>query len=120
MEIVSSAVWRSGRSYTLLKSTPLRRGRDLGIVTPTQINDEIPSNLAGDLIESEKTKSLNISFTMWDPLGLKNSSYSVTVKFSPADIGALVEAATGDPILAEHVLKKSRQQSGRKWFIQGR
>jgi len=83
------------------------------------INDEAPSNLVGDLIESDKIKSLNISFTMWEPLGLKNSSYSVTLKFSPTDIGALVEAATGDPILAEHVFKKIRQQSGRKWFIQG-
>jgi hypothetical protein len=117
---------KTRRSYTLLDKIKLRRARKPQIVG-TRHNDETNEDRLVGTIRSQRDrpnslrplfKGLSMHWTIWDPFGLKGASYTASLKLSADDIGAIVEAATGDSLLAEHVMRKCQTSDDHSWFIQ--
>ncbi len=114
------------RVYKLLEEIKLRRSKKPQIVGVSHNDNAIEGRLVGT-IHSRKDrprlpralfKGLSIHWTIWDPFGLKGASYWASLILSADDIGAIVEAATGDALLAEHVMRKCQASEDRRWLIQ--
>lgn len=84
----------------------------------SQNTDSQKLNLAGTIFEGKGASALTLQWTVWEPFGLKNATYTASVQFSFADLGAIVTAATKDPLLGELVRKKASQQPAQVWLVQ--
>jgi len=127
MEITARPSERNtGRSYTLLEKIKLRRSKKPQVVGNQHNNESREDRLVG-AIRSQRDrpkslrplfKGLSLHWTIWNPFGLKGASYTASLKLSADDIGAIVEAATGDSLLAEHVMRKCQISDDHSWSIQ--
>ena len=112
------AAKRSGRRYSLLQRVDLQQQMPLRLVSDgSQTDNNHSLNLTGTIIEGKAAGGLALQWTAWEPFGLKNAAYTVSVQLSFADLGAIVTAATRDPLLGELVRKKASQQPPQYWLV---
>ena len=118
MKITGSPTKSSRKHYVLLSDTPLRQRRPLRAVGSDRLTTPKTTDLVGLIIKDRKYSGLRLHFTASEPFGLKSSAYNINIMLEAQDLGALVEAATGDPLLADHVRRKSLESGGAAWLLE--